>query len=110
IAGELPAPDEVRAFLADSKADKRARKIDELLARPGHAALWTMKFCDLLRVGEFGVYADGLKLEDDAPRLQQWVRARLEENLPYDEFVSRILTATSREGRTLEAWSEELLA
>jgi hypothetical protein len=33
--GSLPTPDEVRAFLADGRADKRQRKIDELLARPG---------------------------------------------------------------------------
>src|SRR5262249_40181257 len=41
VTGELPAPDEVRAFLADTSPQKRARKIDELLTRPGHAALWT---------------------------------------------------------------------
>src|SRR5262249_8187109 len=45
VAGELPTPAEIRAFVADTSADKRARKIDELLKRPGHAALWTLKFC-----------------------------------------------------------------
>src|SRR5439155_16519584 len=43
VTGELPTPDEVRAFLADASPDKRSRKVDELLARPGHAALWTLK-------------------------------------------------------------------
>src|SRR5436853_43651 len=32
--GRLPTPDEVRAFLADPSPDKRAYKIDELLADP----------------------------------------------------------------------------
>src|SRR5581483_85958 len=45
--GTLPAPAEVRAFLADRSADKRERKIDELLAHPMHAALWATKFCDI---------------------------------------------------------------
>src|SRR5262249_32264176 len=45
--GGLPTPDEVRAFLADKRADKRARKIDELLAHPLHAALWATKFSDI---------------------------------------------------------------
>ena len=99
VTGELPTPDEVRAFLADAVPDKRAKKIDELLARPGHAALWTLKFCDLLKAADFGVYADALSLEADAPRFQAWVRARLQENIPYDRFVERILLATSREGR-----------
>src|SRR5262249_51737919 len=36
VTGELPAPAEVRAFLADSAPDRRARKIDDLLHRRGH--------------------------------------------------------------------------
>ena len=45
--GSLPTPDDVRAFLADRRPDKRAKKIDDLLAHPRHAALWAMKFCDI---------------------------------------------------------------
>jgi hypothetical protein len=108
VTGELPTAKEVRDFLADKSADKRAKKIDELLQRPGYAALWAMKFCDLLKASDFGVYADGVTEQADAPRFQQWIRARLQENVPYDEFVRRILTATSREGRTLEEWAEEV--
>jgi DNA ligase (NAD+) len=35
LTGTLPTPREVEAFLADKTADKRDRKIDELLERPG---------------------------------------------------------------------------
>lgn len=108
VTGELPTPDEVRAFLADTRNDKRARKIDQLLARPGYAALWTLKFCDLLKASDFGVYADGISETADAPRFQAWIRARIEENIPYDQFVERILTASSREGRSLEEWAREV--
>jgi hypothetical protein len=110
VAGDLPTPAEVRAFLADPRPDKRARKIDELLARPGHAALWALKFCDILKASDYGVYADGLSLEQDAPRFQQWLRARLEENIPYDQLVEHILTATSRDSRSLEVWAKDVLA
>lgn len=110
VAGELPTADEIRAFAADKSLDKRARKIDELQNRPGHAALWTLKFCDLLKASDFGVYADDLSQEKDAPRFMHWVRARLEENMPYDQFVERILTATSREGRSLDDWAKEVIA
>jgi hypothetical protein len=110
VTGELPTPDEVRAFLADTSPDKRTKKIDELLARPGHAALWTLRFCDLLKAADFGVYADALSTEHDAPRFQAWVRARLTENTPYDILVERILLATSREGRTMEKYGTEVKA
>jgi hypothetical protein len=110
VTGELPTPKEVRDFLAEKTADKRAKKIDELLDRPGYAALWTLKFCDLLKATDFGVYADGIRQEVDAPRFQQWVRARMEENVPYDQFVERILTATSRDGKDVEEWAQEVTA
>ena len=110
VTGELPTPEDVQKFLADTAADKRAKTIDALLSRPGHAALWTLKFCDLLRAADYGVYADALSLEHDAPRFQEWVRARLAENTPYDVFVERILLATSREGRTPEQYAAEVKA
>lgn len=110
VTGDLPTPEDVQKFLADSSPDKRAKKIDELLARPGHAALWTLKFCDLLKAADYGVYADALSVEHDAPRFQEWVRARLIENTPYDVFVERILLATSREGRSPEQYAAEVKA
>lgn len=110
VTGKLPTPSEVREFLADVASDKRQRKIEQLLADPGHAAVWTLKFCDLLRASDYGIYADGLFEHYEAPRFQAWIRARLEENTPYDEFVERILTATSRDGRSLDAWADEVVA
>lgn len=108
VTGELPAAEEVQKFLADTGADKRAKKIEELLLRPGHADLWTLKFCDLLKAADFGVYADAMSLEADAPRFQAWVRARMAENTPYDVFAERILLATSREGRTMDDYAAEV--
>jgi hypothetical protein len=110
VTGQLPTSSEVRDFLADTSPDKRAKLIDRLLARPGYAALWTLKFCDLLKANDFGVYADGIRQEVDAPRFQSWVRTRLEENIPYDEFAERILTATSRDGQSIETWAKEIAA
>jgi hypothetical protein len=109
ITGLLPPPEEIRSFLADPAADKRARKVDELLDRPGHAALWATKFCDILRPG--GYFANsGLQETANTRRFYEWVRARVQENIPYDQFVERILVATSREGRPGEAWVEEVRA
>ena len=67
-----------------------------------------MKFCDLLKAADFGVYADALSLEADAPRFQAWVRGRMDENTPYDRFVERILLATSKDGHTAEEYAQEV--
>src|SRR6185369_5509244 len=55
VTGELPTPQEVREFLADASSDKRTKKVDQLLGEPGYAALWTLKFCDLLNASDYGV-------------------------------------------------------
>jgi hypothetical protein len=106
--GTLPTPDEVRTFLADERSDKRARKIDELLAHPMHAALWATKLCDIT-----GNDTDELERQDQAlmrPKLSQmwhdWFRKRIAENAPYDEIVEGVLCATTREGKTPAAYLE----
>ena len=96
--GALPTPEEVRDFLADKRPDKRARKIDELLAHPLHAALWATKFCDIT-----GNNTDALENpQQRRPKLSQmwhdWFRKRVADNMPYDEIVRGVLSATSRDG------------
>lgn len=102
--GTLPSPQEVRDFLDDKRPDKRARKIDELLAHPLHAALWATKFCDIT-----GNNTDALENpQQRRARLSQmwhdWFRKRLAENVPYDEIVRNVLCATSREERSPEEY------
>lgn len=109
VTGALPDPQEIRAFLFDTGADKRAKKIDELLQRPGYSALWATKFMDTLRVTGF-VPATFPAAVQDEYRAYEWLRARFKENVPYDELTERVLLATSREGRTLEAWADETIA
>jgi hypothetical protein len=105
--GTLPTPDEYRAFLADTRPNKRLRKIDELLAHPMHAALWATKFCDIT-----GNNTDAL---ENPPQLKakrsqmwhDWFRKRLAENMPYDEIVRGVLCATSRDGKSPEEWLQK---
>jgi hypothetical protein len=106
--GRLPSPDEVRAFLADEDPDKRAKKIDELLAHPLHAALWATKFCDI--TGNDTRSLDRpLSLQPRASHAwHDWFRKRVHENMPYDEIVRGVLTATSREGLEPDAWIRQV--
>ena len=85
--GRLPTPDETRAFLADSAADKRARLVDRLLDRPEYADHWATKWMDLLRPNPYRV---GIKAVFN---LDGWIRDAFRKNLPYDQFVREIVTA-----------------
>ena len=49
VLGTLPTETELRAFLADQRADKRAQLIDALLARPEFVDYWTLVWSDLFQ-------------------------------------------------------------
>lgn len=90
--GSLPAPDEVRRFMADLSPDKRARQIDQLLKRPEYADFWAMKWADILRVDKAIVKPQG------ALAMTRWLRDQFHDNTPYDQFARKIVMA---EGNTL---------
>jgi hypothetical protein len=85
--GLPPTPEEVRAFLADTAENKRAKAIDALLERPEHAEFWALKWTDLFKLrfdllrdkGTWGMY--------------RWVRDSIAVNKPYDVFVKEIVAA-----------------
>ncbi len=108
VTGALPTPAEVRAFLADKSADKRNRKIEELLASPRHAAVWATKMSDVT-----GNNTQALENPADmqikrSQMWHDWLRVRFEKNVPYDEIVRGILTATSRQGQKPDEWLAEV--
>jgi hypothetical protein len=87
VIGTLPTPEEARRFLADRRADKRSRLVDELLERSEYADYWSLKWADLLRVerqilGRKRAYA-----------YYRWLREAVARNRPYDEFVRELITA-----------------
>jgi hypothetical protein len=104
--GTLPTPAELRDFLADDAPDKRARKIDALLAHPMHAALWATKFCDITGNDTDQLENNGQPLV--RPKMSQmwhdWFRKRIAENRPYDQIVRGVLCATTREGKDPEEY------
>ncbi len=91
--GLLPTVDEVRAYLADTSADKRDRLIEGLLARPEFVDYWTYRWCDLL-------LASGQRLRPESlEAYYKWIRGQVEQNVPWDKFVEGVVTST---GSTLE--------
>jgi hypothetical protein len=91
LCGKLPQPDEVRAFLADPRADKRARLVDRCLADEDHAAYFALKWGAILRnAASSGMKEGG---EPAAYAFATWLRDAIARNRPYDEFVREIVAA-----------------
>ena len=114
LTGTLPAAAEVAAFAADRSAGKRARKVEELLARPAYAAWWATRLCDFTgnsdRTGPLGG-EQGLN-RAKAKQWYDWVYRRLADNVPYDRIVEGIVLAKTRskEGQTYAEYSAEMSA
>lgn len=91
VIGKPPTPEEVKAFLQDRTAGKRATLIEALLARPEFADYWSMKWCDVLRVkSEFPI-----NLWPNAVQAyHRWVHDAIRENRPYDAFARDLLTSS----------------
>jgi hypothetical protein len=88
VCGLLPTPQEVQKFLADRDPNKRARLVDELLAKPEFADFWTLKWSDVLRSSRKAIQLKGTFV------FQQWLRQHLVRNTPFDLVVRELLTAS----------------
>ena len=96
VAGRLPTPAEVKAFVAEpAAAAKRERVIDRLLASPEFVDFWTLKLADLLLI-------NSKKLGEDGARAYYgWLRQQVANNARFDRVARELLTAhgdASRDG------------
>lgn len=90
LTGQIPTPREVRTFLMDERDSrlKREELIDRLIGSPAFVDHWSNRWADLLQVNSKFLGKEG------ARRTRDWIRKSIASNLPYDEFVSAILSAT----------------
>ncbi|MEQ8786692.1 MAG: DUF1549 and DUF1553 domain-containing protein [Pirellulaceae bacterium] len=104
LIGTLPTSGEVRDFLADTSPDKRRRVIDALLNRPEYGMYWATQFSDALGNNSSN-FNSTFKVQN---LVHDWLRDKLHRNVPYDQLVGGIITATSREGRPLDEYLAEV--
>jgi hypothetical protein len=108
LTGTLPTAEEVRAFLADPSSDKRSKKLEELLQRPGYAAWWTTRLCDWTGANP-NVSGENAFRSEQYQQWYQWMYRRVAENTPYDKLVKGIVLANSRkEGQSFEEYCAEM--
>ncbi|MCZ6795935.1 MAG: PSD1 and planctomycete cytochrome C domain-containing protein [Planctomycetota bacterium] len=89
LIGLPPAPEEVEAFVTDSRPDAFARVVDRLLASPRHGERWARHWLDVARYSEgYGTGFDGGD-KPSAWRYRDWVTSAFNDDLPYDRFVVR---------------------
>lgn len=102
LTGLPPSPEEVQAFLNDSREMrvKRDELVDRLIGSSDYVDFWANKWADLLQCNSKFLGAEG------AESFHNWIRSEVEKNTPYDQFAREILTATgsTREHPAASYW------
>jgi hypothetical protein len=90
LTGLPPEPDQLRAFLADLRPqrEKRDDLVDQLIGSPEFIEHWTNKWADLLQVNTKFLGGKG------ADAFRKWIKLAIADNMPYNQFVYTILTAS----------------
>ena len=97
VTGLLPTASEVTQFVADTDPGKRAALVNRLLQTPGYAHWWATKFSDWTG-NNAEQLQNSLPVRNVAGKLwHAWVAKRIADDVPYDEIVAGIVTATARE-------------
>lgn len=91
--GLLPSVSETKSFLSDENPSKRDLLIERLLSRPEFVDYWSYQWSDLLLL-------TGNRLRPEAIKTYyKWIRDRVADNVPWDEFARGIVLA---KGSTVE--------
>ncbi len=93
VWGLLPTPGEMQAFITDRSPQKRVALVTRLLSdNRKYAEHWISFWNDLLRNEDGVTY-----FSESAGRksITDWLLASLESNLPYDQFVTKLLNPSA---------------
>ncbi len=98
LTGLPPTPEEVKAFLADDAADAFDKVVDRLLASPAYGERWARHWLDVARYAEDQAHSFQPRLYPEGWRYRDWLVKALNEDMPYDRFLTEQIAADLIEG------------
>ncbi|HMC11210.1 MAG TPA: DUF1549 domain-containing protein, partial [Pirellulaceae bacterium] len=92
LIGRQPTMDEMRAFLADTAADKRVKAVDTLLAAPDFGANWGNYWSDVI---SYRTPGPELTFLNYSP-FKAWLAEQFNQNKGWDETTYNVVTAIGK--------------
>lgn len=92
LTGRIPTADRVTTFIYSLDNDKRAKLIDELLAKPEWVDKWTMYYGDLLQNNASNV-AGTQRRAEGRNAFYKYIHDSLAANKPYDQMATELIAA-----------------
>src|SRR5262249_42710121 len=93
LIGLPPSQKEYEQFLHNHDRDKRARLVDELMARDEFADLWATRWAEALKIKSDNNSSFGTDRKA-AYQYYEWIRDAIQKNVPLDRFVREQVAAT----------------
>ncbi|MEO6708665.1 MAG: DUF1549 domain-containing protein, partial [Planctomycetota bacterium] len=87
LIGLPPSPSELARFQGDASPDAWEREVDRLLASPHYGERWGRAWLDLARYSDSNGLDENLAM-GTAWRYRDWVVRALNDDLPYDRFLT----------------------
>lgn len=87
ITGTIPTAAQAEAYVKQTGSNKRIVLADQLLGTSAHASHMYNAWADTLRL------VDDLTGNNYLSPYREWVKDAVRSNMPYDEFVKKLLTA-----------------
>lgn len=99
LAGTIPPAAEARAFLAETRSDRRERLVERLLASPRHVR-HQANVCRALFIPEAG---NNFLVRVQQGNFEAWLRRQVARDVGYDALVRELLTAPLGGGQGIAA-------
>jgi hypothetical protein len=91
LVGLPPTPEQLAEFLADARPDAVERLVDRLLASPAYGERWARHWLDMAGYADSDGYLAADRLRPEAWRYRDYVIQSLNDDQPYDRFVTEQL-------------------
>ena len=98
LTGKIPTASQVSSFVSDTSPDKRAKYIETLLASTQWVDKWTMYFGDFFQNNARNTQI--VRFPDGVVAFNNYIKASLSSNKPYDQMAREIISATGTDSYT----------
>jgi len=100
LTGRIPTSDRVLIFVADTTPDKRAKLIDELLAKPEWIDKWTMFYGDLYQNTQVRNTTSLNRFPQGRNAFYQYIHDSLANGKPYNQMATEMISTAAENSYT----------
>lgn len=101
VTGLPPTPEEIEAFVADTRPDAYERMVDRYLQSPQHGVKWARHWLDAVRYADTDGYERD-RTKPEAWRYRDWVVDAINQDKPWNRFLIEQLAGDELPDRDLE--------